>query len=107
MKEIEEGNKLILGFMGWYCLNEYARHAPSGIIEHYKESRYHRDWTLLMVVVEKIESLGFKFIIGGSDRVLVYNKDYDWRNGHTTDSLIECVWHGSVEFIKWYNQQAK
>lgn len=64
---------------------------------------YHASWDWLMPVVETIQALGFKFIIGDSNRVTVYNKDYDWRNGHTEDSLIECVWHGCVQFVTWYN----
>lgn len=75
--------------------------------EDYEGLPFYNDWNELMPVVEKIQSLGFKFIIGDQNRVTVYNKDYDWRNGHTSDSLITCVWHGVVSFIKWYNQQSK
>ncbi len=85
-----EGNKLI---------KDFIKDDPS--ISHLRG--FNRDWNALMPVVEKIQSLGFKFIIGDRNRVTVYNKDYDWRNGHTTDSIIECVWHGVVQFIIWYN----
>lgn len=66
--------------------------------------KYHLSWDWLMPVVEQIRDLGFKFILGDSNRVTVYNKDYDWRNGSTSDSMLFCVWYGVAEFIKFYEK---
>lgn len=104
-EEIEQGNKLIAEFMGWTKgIGCWHHHDDGG----YRESliEYHNDWNELMPVVEKIRSLGGRFIIGDSSRVTVYNKDYDWRNGLTEDSLLECAWHGVTQFITWYNKQS-
>lgn len=103
--EIIEGNKLIDKFMGAIRRTDYGKN--NDYFSYISAIKYHSSWDWLMPVVEKIQSLGFKFIIGDSNRVTVYNKDYDWRNGHTEDFLIECVWHGVVQFIKWYNNQNK
>lgn len=106
-KDVIEGNKiiewnfLIAKFMGWTYPHIEA--FKRDIVFH-ESHNYDTRWDKLMPVVEKIKSLGFKFIIGDSNRVTVYNKDYDWRNGSTDDSMIECVWHGVTQFIKWYNQ---
>lgn len=108
----EEGNKLIAEFMGWYKspypntpTSMYLKVPEIGEIgQSISGLSYHQKWDILMPVVEKIRELGFKFIIGDSNRVTVYNKDYDWRNGSTSDLMLDCVWHGCVQFIKWYNK---
>jgi hypothetical protein len=115
----EEGNKLIAIFDGYTWHSEDRLNGVKGVL--HKEGRasvyldtnkmfcakYHYSWNELMPVVEKIRGLGFRFIIGDSNRVTVYNKDYDWRNGSTEDSMIECVWHGVTQFIQYYNSQPK
>jgi hypothetical protein len=111
-ESVVEGNRIIAEFMEvskeptLYGSTRVRLNVPS--IGSWFEDRglqYHTSWEWLMPVVEKVRDLGFKFIIGDSNRVTVYNKDYDWRNGSTTDSMIECVWHGCVQFIQFYNNQ--
>lgn len=116
MKEMEqesiiENNKTIAEFMG--VKTKVYSDTPTvtywdfnGFMKKESDMKYHTSWDWLMPVVEKIRTIGFKFIIGDSNRVTVYNKDYDWRNGSTSDSMIECVWHGCAQFIQWYNTQS-
>jgi len=106
--DIIEGNKLIAGFMQLETKNRNWDERLVYLYGNYwypsEKLKYHSSWDWLMPVVEKIQSLGGRFIIGDGNRVTVYNKDYDWRNGSTEDELIECVWHGAIQFIKWHNQ---
>lgn len=109
METIEtiEGNKLLAGFMGVLTQKDGNFLTTS---KHFGSKRvvYHSDWNWLMSVVEKIQSLGVKFVIGCPERVKIYNARYDgFVNGQTSDSLISCVWYGAVAFIKWHNEQKK
>ena len=138
-KEILEGNKIIASFMGYkyFPFDETQRqwvgdkkdgmlldqmngwHRPS--LGHYKidgwylcrnhnELRYHRDWSWLMTVVEKIRFLGavdFVISIGGSvviswdDGTVYYNQ-----NKGMGRNIIETTFESVVEFIKWYNDSS-
>lgn len=67
------------------------------------ELNYHSDWNLLMLVVEKIESMGYMVDI--KNNWVVIHKD-----GQSVVVRIEegktkkeDVYEGIVEFIKWYN----
>lgn len=89
-EEIIEGNRLINGFMG-YPYNEYAY-----------PLEYHKDWNLLMSVVEKIAETNRYAII---DEI---PEDEWWVYAYLihlkiTTSILS-VWQAVVEYIKWYNE---
>ena len=68
--------------------------------------KYDSDWNSLILVVEKIESLGFDVRIRKDDCVIYYNTD-------KRDEVVLYVEHEKgkllstyqavIEFIKWYN----
>lgn len=116
MDKIIEVNRLIVEFMGAIKQSHVSGslywfdNPPTKFSAHLWNDyamEYHSSWDWLMPVVEKIRECGYKFVIGDKYRVSIYNTDYDWRNGTTSDSIKECVWHGCVQFIKWYNTQNK
>lgn len=124
--KIEESNKLIAEFLGWkynskktvitYPFDDdnefYGRHHKVGNLH------FHRDWSWLMQVVEKIESLkindyGIRVFIDSSKvGILVshYGKGSIWRhvefNHNSPESAkIQLLYICVLEFIKWYNDQ--
>lgn len=112
--EILEGNRLIAGFNGMYCLNEYARH-KGGTVMFYQDMRYHSSWEWIMPVVEKIESIKdpnecerfYVSIVG--ERCIIRDslKSLDIVCDNECITKIGAVFKSVVEFIKWYNQQSK
>jgi hypothetical protein len=68
---------------------------------------YHKDWRLLMPVVEKIESLGYKFQI--CRRRVEIDKDgyYGPQPQFLSkeENKITSVWAAVVKFIQFYNSQ--
>lgn len=72
-------------------------------------NQYHENWNELMLVVEKIESLGY-------DTELVYRKDDGDHCFYINDSPVfssqlgnkkQAVYNACIEFIKWHNNQLK
>ena len=110
-QQIIEGNKLIAEFMGYYCLNEYARHEQHGSVVNYSEMEYRTSWGWLMPVVEKIESeqgciIEMWLSLGKGCRINRLQP-----KGSTpitipfiaeSNSLIECVYSAVIQFITWY-----
>lgn len=80
---------------------------------------FHRDWSWLMPVVEKIESLEYEFIIYGkqfgqfprkSTTVIYFDLKRHGRLGDIRaegETSIETTHQAIVEFIKWYNENKK
>ena len=130
MKNIVENNKLIAEFMGvfdkilstgnihswsdapFYYTTEDTREKVIENISKY--SKYNKDWSWLMRVVEKIENLQ------DENNCAIYNVQIEQCfveiiENHTSDTIIstdansklEAVYNACVEFIKWYNQQSK
>ena len=114
MKTIEN-NKIIAEFLS-------VKIHPCETIENFKflpieerglyngyfidELKYHEDWNWLMVVVEKIESLGYRIeIVKHICRIYLSNKETIIISENTPK--IEAVYNAVVEFIKWYNNQNK
>ncbi len=127
-EEILQGNKLIADFVGGefgeICLHGnissfYAWSFDRNILGLYnwyrqpwvtsEQLEYHNNWSWLMHVVEKIESLNVHFQISGNSVNVgtPSNGEYYWQGGITYDSKIISTWHGVVQFIKWYNKQQK
>ena len=111
MKTIKN-NKLIAEFMGLNLHQGVWRKSTLATERKIcKEDalKYHEDWNWLMVVVEKIESLGYKIDISKWE-----NSQYCgiYLNGkkiadNETNTKIEAVYNACIEFIKWYITQNK
>lgn len=98
-QELMEGNKAIALFDGLIP-------AINGVPD------YDRHWELLMPVVEKIEKMEHKTIIGGGDYWGNYcnimygvslKETDDTKAMGQGDSKIEAVYKAVVQFIQWYN----
>lgn len=127
--EIIEGNSAIMEFMGyklagdgigrpfnitkpgesdWYLASWSVEGFHQYLVD---EIKYHSSWDWLMPVVEKIESMGHKTIIGGGDfwgnycNILHSNGSLDKAMGQG-ETKIEAVYKSIVEFILWYNSQS-
>lgn len=119
-------NELIAEFMGWrvaegengsdgtagiYTKGQYyndnAEHLPKGVVLKYDAS-----WDWLMPVVEKIISLEYEpkdpsdsynwnipYIRTLGNNMCRFNR----MAPHHGNSLMDSVYQGVVEFIKWYN----
>ena len=83
-KEIEEGNRLIAEFHGSMIIRPYST-----------------DWNWIMLVVEKIESLGYYTNIMENGMCI----DGDLVIERWGDTKIEGTFKTVVEFIKWYNSK--
>ena len=126
----EETNKLIAEFMEWEykVLPVYSDDKFLGrkniyntpFKKHLKnkaftttfsenELVFHNDWNWLMEVVEKIESLNYSIEINKQEendyQCLVVQKDIKVQT--FSKIKIEAVYNACVEFIKFYNEQAK
>lgn len=85
--------------------------------------KYHSDWNLLMGVVEKIEAMGHKTIVGGGDHWghycnIMFGKTNEEREANLSkmestkalgrgESKKECIYNAVYDFIFWYNQNNK
>ena len=108
MKNIIENNKLIAEFMG------YPKHKIDFVgkrlnFENSKHNTYHKDWNWLMLVVEKIESLGYKIDISKWEKsqycgIYLNGKKI---SGNEQILKIEAVYNACIEFVKWYITQNK
>ena len=110
-EEILAGNALFAEFMGGILdspPSKYYYFPKKGRYE--TELRYHSSWEWLMLVVEKIESLGFDVKIKGItcsiNRLCEEETIIQFVLGDRARK-IELVWSVVLEFIKWYNEQPK
>jgi hypothetical protein len=104
---------------GWSCGSSDRQRVEENV---YNSCNFQNDWNLLMEVVEKIESLDFRFemlsqksnqkeglmycnIEIGSTSYSGADITIDSYGGKT--NKIEAFYNGCVEFIKWYNEQNK
>lgn len=117
MENIIEHSRILAKFMGG---ENYAKGRPDmWCFEqnplgnkwlHDRELNYHTDWNRLMQVVQKIESLGFEFIIAESRANIAPVSDKSVDQFIIIDIIgtkIEAVYNACVEFVKWYNSQPK
>lgn len=71
--------------------------------------KFHSDWSWLMEVVEKIESLGFdtsldRHEFGKKTTFFIRYGGSNTQSGISKDNKIEAVYNACFEFIQWYNQ---
>lgn len=79
-----------------------------------QDLQYHSDWSWLMPVVDKIESMGHKTIIGGGDHWghycnIMFNletPDGDTKALGQGKTKIEAVYKAVCDFIHWYKTEA-
>lgn len=92
-------------------------------LQSQNDLQYHSSWGKLMPILEKIDAMGHKTIIGGGDQWghycnIMYSKSRAEHIEHLTnseycetkalgqaDTKIGAIYSAIVQFIKWYNQQ--
>lgn len=70
--------------------------------------KYHSCWNSLIKVVERIENLGYEFIIVESRVYINHNTDNSTKElfyMETTKSKIITTYNAVMEFIKMYNKK--
>ncbi len=72
-----------------------------GISTELDKCKFSSDWNWLMVVVEKIESLGFDVMIDSKSSAIIYEASIIADNCNL--SKIENVYQACLQFIKQYN----
>lgn len=118
-KQIAENNKLIAEFMGHkvgITQDEYDDLNDKGIenvvyLFHEDNLPYHKEWDWLMVVIEKIKSLGYVTEISGNRErsfasIGIENtNEYVAKAGYDTEFLkqIDATYYAVIQFINWYN----
>lgn len=103
-------------------LKAIEKHSSSGFTVWVMENipPYHKDWSLLMPVVERIESLHFEVTICSQaeaidlndSRHIIIHHDIEISpsagvpvgRAHTVGNKIEGVYEAVIDFITWYNQ---
>lgn len=105
-----ENNKLIAEFMGEKSVyNIKSDIDPMGYYdEHNDKPNFHSSWDWLMLVVEKIEVLGYSFVkyyqpIDKDWQCLIV-KGYDILFQEFDEDSLKATYEAVVEFIKYYNK---
>lgn len=130
--EILEGNKLIAEFLGYKyyphsdtekqpgwklhdlkmipkLVNMYPEGKGIYLCRRHDGLRFFNSWDWLMLAVDKIEELTYRFTIS-STFVRVHTCKTSWDDSDEYNCIVfegklKCTWYGVVEFIKWYNQK--
>lgn len=109
-----ENNKLIAEFMGLdtVYLNKpmYLLKWKGNLVQKKDDTifKFDSNWNWLMEVVEKIENLGFEFVIVESRCKILHNTDKSIEilmGFELVGKKINAVYYNCIEFIKWYNNQ--
>ena len=99
-----ETNRIIAEFMGIKVPFSYGDEIEELAIQngdelwYAHELEYHDSWDWLMPVVEKIESLGFEFNIGG-DVVRIFDLDGNELIDTSSTTKIQAVYQAIVRFV--------
>lgn len=106
-QEILEGNILIAEFMGWEVQkdikNLWYSNNGSESISRPSSMEFHSSWSWLMPVVEKIESLGYKFQICRKRVTIIEDKGSEIHICTTKhNSKMETVFVACCNFINYW-----
>lgn len=113
MKAIKENNILLAEFLGWKTdskdryITPFEEMDESGYMRYdYKKNnlQFDCDWNWLMLVVDKIESLGYCTQITRLNNIThsTYIFDCDFIEVKEKSKILS-VYRACIEFIKWYN----
>jgi len=117
-QEIIEGNKLIAEFInlsfktyGKTGKTYYINGEPFSILN----LKYHLSWDWLMPIVEKIQhmedrlpvKIDFQIHLLGTVELHINHKRVFGMTAFEPGTLIDAVYNGVIEFIKWYNTLEK
>ena len=108
-KEILQGNKLVAEFMGYSFQKMSLRKYKTFMIKGYHD--YNENWNALMLVVVKIESLGYCVCIfrGCCDIEERMNNQENWEeiaSGGGQPKILS-AYMSVIKFIKWYNAEIR
>jgi hypothetical protein len=116
--EEEIGNILLAEFMGWGESGIYhtpfedagmCNGEPSSIC-YDRNLLFNSDWNWLMLVVEKIESLGYAVLICYTRVVvecfIMSDKTVIYKNDNNSIPKIKNTFLSCVEFAKWYKNNS-
>lgn len=108
-QSIIENNKVIAEFMGVekHLINA---NGERWAFKNFKYNRYHTDWSLLMPVVEKIESLNevcdfninYCSVYGNEVHVSNLFKNTFQPYTEKAETKIEAVYNACLKFIQYY-----
>jgi hypothetical protein len=119
-EEILEGNKLIVKFIEAEYLNDFNYPEENEIGWYSANGDYmgndlifHSSWNWLMPVVERIQHLedeipvriDFQIHLLGAVELHINHKRVFGMSAFEPGTLINAVYGGVVDFIKWYNTQ--
>jgi len=115
MKNTVENNILLAEFLGWDVNEDGTIELPLELANHWQgESReldclvFHKNWNWIMLVVDKVESLGFSVSIHTDTCYVAHNTDKcietiinisDYKLGK-----LKVVYNACIQFVKWYNE---
>jgi transposase len=109
MSEIttDDKNKLIAIFDGWEFVKGDPERTPTvdrlvqdGYRRYPNELQYHSDWSWLMPIWFKIQTIG-------ADLGYSFKKFYERFHAGIDHQKIEMSHEAVFEFLQWYNQQKK
>lgn len=122
---LEEGNKLIANFLGWYkpdgrvkdslgrldiperyFMCDFDGNMYVYIDDHDRNNlAFHSSWDWLMPVVEKIGAKGYRWELGmGTSTNSPTHYCKIWSIGSIEGvSPLDAIYGAVIEFIKWYN----
>jgi len=118
-EEITQGSKLIAEFLGAKCVHnvDYELYGiidsiQDGVAEQHffpaEEMLFHSDWNWLMAVVDKVEGIGVKVIIGRMFCEISYTnplKQSETFEVRMVSGIKKNAIYGAlVRYIKWYNE---
>jgi cytidylate kinase len=107
-----DNNKLIAEFLGWEIENEMYINTNKVFVQYtYQSLKFNSDWNWIMQVRKKIEDLGFDVnIFKNGIEIVNYSNKTEIVNNVSQISYnesIDFVYSGFVEFVEWFNKQAK
>lgn len=103
-----ENNRLIAEFLGLDVSDTNGIFKKGLGVAYLTDDIFKKDWNWLMLVCNKIESLGFEAIIRGNYCGINNNSDNSINSVYYNESKtskIEATYNACVQFVKWYNEK--